>query len=201
VPVVRFGKEVVAGSARIIDELERRHPSPALYPQEPAQRARALEIQQQFDTEVGPKVRRALFSVAIDEGDWTCAVFSTGKSAPMRALYRAMFPVTQQIMIRSMNLRDRVAIDDSMQATARALDFVAKETRATGYLVGDAFSVADLTAAALLVVLAQPDHPDMRRPEPIPPRVQEFLSRWASHPGVAWVLEQYRRHRPPPQAV
>jgi glutathione S-transferase len=128
-------------------------------------------------------------------------VFSTGKNASVRALYRALFPLTQQIMIRSMNLRDRAAVDDSIEATAHALDFVAKETQATGYLVGDAFSVADLTAAALLAPLVQPEHPDMRRPEPIPPRVQEFLARWASHPGTAWVLEQYRRHRPSSKAV
>ena len=44
-PVVRFGETAVHGSAHIIDELERRFPSPPLYPEETADRTRALEIQ------------------------------------------------------------------------------------------------------------------------------------------------------------
>jgi glutathione S-transferase len=67
VPVVLFGDEIVAGSARIIDELERRYPDPALYPSDAADRARALEIQSYFDDEVGPAIRTALFSVMIHD--------------------------------------------------------------------------------------------------------------------------------------
>jgi glutathione S-transferase len=45
VPVVRLDGQVVQGSARILDEIERRHPEPALHPVDPALRARAREIQ------------------------------------------------------------------------------------------------------------------------------------------------------------
>ena len=65
VPVVRFGDQIVAGSARIIDELERRFPEPSLYPRSPADRTRALDIQKRFDAEVGPAVRRGLFAALL----------------------------------------------------------------------------------------------------------------------------------------
>ncbi|MEN8185402.1 MAG: glutathione S-transferase N-terminal domain-containing protein, partial [Myxococcota bacterium] len=44
VPVARFGGAWVNGSARILDELERRQPEPPLYPSDPAERSRELEI-------------------------------------------------------------------------------------------------------------------------------------------------------------
>ena len=65
-----------------------------------------------------------------------------------------------------------------------------------GYLVGDSFSVADLTAAALLAPLASVSHPDMARPQPVPKALTEFYARWADHPAIAWVKHQYAAHRP-----
>jgi glutathione S-transferase len=201
VPVVRFGDEIVAGSARIVDELERRFPEPPLYPKDPGQRERALAIQRRFDEEVGPAVRRALFAVAIHDRAWLCDTFSTGRSPAVRWLYRTTFPLVKGVMVRSMALDDRAQVAESMDAAQRALDFVAAESAATGQLVGDSFGVADLAAAALLAILVDPDHPDMKRPDPKPPAVQAFLARWAEHPGTAWVREQYRRHRPPSREI
>jgi glutathione S-transferase len=82
-----------------------------------------------------------------------------------------------------------------------ALDWVAKESAATGQLVGDRFTVADLTAASLLAPLVELDHPDMNRPRPAPDAVLAFYALFADHPGTAWVRDQYRRHRPPSAAV
>src|SRR3954447_18124686 len=59
-PVVTFDGEAVGDSSVIIAELERRFPEPALYPADPAERARALELEELFDEELGPEIRRAL---------------------------------------------------------------------------------------------------------------------------------------------
>ena len=48
-PVLALDGEVVAGSAAIVDALERRFPERPLYPEDPAQRERALGIQRRFD--------------------------------------------------------------------------------------------------------------------------------------------------------
>ena len=65
-PVLRYAGQVVPGSAQIIDTLETRHPAPPLYPADASQRARALEIQREFDEEVGPAVRCAKFFEVMD---------------------------------------------------------------------------------------------------------------------------------------
>ena len=65
----------------------------------------------------------------------------------------------------------------------------------TGYLVGDSFTAADLTAAALLVPIANPGHPDTKRPEPIMPAFQKLLDDYSDHPVIKWVENTYRQYR------
>jgi glutathione S-transferase len=194
-PVLRVDGRIVADSARILEELERLFPEPPLLPKEPSLRRRALEIESRFDSEVGPAVRRTLFRVLLAEPDYVCGLFSEGRPRAQRRLYRALFPVTRTLMGRSMQVGD-AAVAEAEKEVERALDFVAREAGPGGQLVGDAFSVADLTAAALLAPAVSPDHPDMALPQPRPAGVEAFLARWAAHPGAEWVREQYRRHRP-----
>jgi glutathione S-transferase len=194
-PVLRLGDELIHGSARIIDEIERRYPEPALYPEDPPLRSRALEIARYFDDEVGPMVRRVLFSVLLDEPNYLCWMFSSKRSLPVRFLYRASFPLARGMMGKSMGITDRASIEEAFAATRVGLGFVSDHVRPTGYLVGDSFSVADLTAAALLAPLVQLSHPDMSRPTPMPAAVEKFVDRWSAHPATEWVREQYRRHR------
>jgi hypothetical protein len=62
-------------------------------------------------------------------------------------------------------------------------------------LVGQLYTAADHTAAALLAPLVGLEHPDMARPQPPPASVTGLVERWSSHPGVAWVRYQYDRFR------
>jgi glutathione S-transferase len=87
----------------------------------------------------------------------------------------------------------------AFEATEAALALVAKRSRETGYLVGDAFSIADLCAAALLAPSANPGDSPMEQPLPRPAKLASWLMRWNDHPGVAWVREMYRAHRSPDQ--
>ena len=52
------------------------------------------------------------------------------------------------------------------ELVAAKLDEIAEQAAATGYLVGNSFSVADLTAAALRAPIASVEHVDMERPNP-----------------------------------
>jgi glutathione S-transferase len=194
---VRFGETVIHGSGRIIDELEKRFPEPPLYPADPALRVRALELQSRFDESVGPMVRRAFFSAMFAEPGYICRMFASERAPLSRALYRATFPLVGGRMRSAMGITDQASIDEAFAATDEALAFVASQAGPEGYLVGDRFTVADLTAAALLAPVVSPPDSPMERPEPVPEAVARCVARWSDHPGVAWVLDQYRRHRPP----
>jgi glutathione S-transferase len=200
-PVLELDGEVIAGSAAILAALDTRFPERRLLPDDPRLAERALGLQQHFDAEVGPAVRTAVFSVLIDEPDQLCRTFSRGKPAWSSRLYRAAFPLTRPIIARANGVADPANVERSFATSLAALDRVAREAGASGQLVGDAFSLADLACAALLAPLAALDHPDMRPPVPHPPALAAFFAHFASHPGVAWVREQYRKHRPPSCAV
>jgi glutathione S-transferase len=200
-PVLRLGDDTVAGSANIIDRLQQIAPSPSLYPKDPAAQARALELQTVFDRDLGPKVRLALFSEMVDEGAYFCRMFAEGKSLPVRMAYRAAYPIAKGLIKQGNGITGQGAVDEAFRSVETMLDQIAEKTAATGYLVGGRFSVADLTAAALLAPAVDPPDCDMSKPHPRPACVTRFIARWAAHPTAAWVRNIYANHRGTTMAV
>ncbi len=83
----------------------------------------------------------------------------------------------------------------SRKKTVAAIERLEDEIGPSGYLVGEHFTVADLTAAALLYPVARP--PEFPYPlvaDP-PDSALEFLDPLAQRPGGRWVAEMYHRHR------
>jgi glutathione S-transferase len=194
VPVVRVDGRVIAGSAAIVEWLEHAQPHPALYPEDPAQRREALELQRWLDDEVGPAARRALFFDLLADGGYAARCFTVDRDGVVPALFRALFPVTRIIMERDMQI-DAAGAERGREVTRQALEVVADRGARNGFLVGERFSVADLTAAALLSVVRFPAESPVVLPEPRAEGVRRWLARWAAMPGTAWVAETYRRHR------
>jgi len=200
-PVLVLDGEVIAGSAKILAALDQRFPERPLLPEDPKLAERALALEAYFDAEVGPAVRTAVFSVLIHEPDQLCRTFSKGKPAGSSALYRAAFPLMKPLIARANGVVDPANVERAFATSEAALERVAREAGPSGQLAGERFSLADLACAALLAPLVSPEHPDMCQPRPRPARIEQFLARFASHPGAAWVREQYREHRPAPCAV
>jgi glutathione S-transferase len=195
-PILEWDGAYVQGSAEVIDFLEQAYPDPALYPADPTEREQALALQAHFDEMVGPEARRALFLDTMDDAKYMAGLFAEGKPWLVRKSYGAMLPLVRPLMRSAMDLSmDKQPA--ALKATEDALDFVAEKSRETGYLVGDMFSVADLAAAALLSVTANPDHPDMKRPEPMSKTTRAWMDRWKDHPGTAWIKTMYAKHRAP----
>ncbi len=205
VPVLVLGdgqtREVVGGSARILARLDEIQPSEALLPSGAEDRAQALALQTWLDDEVGPAVRTVVFSVLLEQPDFLCRIFA-GHLPPLgRSLYRATFPLARKLMARANGAERPDQVATAFEVSERALDRIAGQIGGKGYLVGDRFGLADLAAAALLAPLANPQHPDMASPEPVPDAAQQLQARFAGHAAIAWVHEQYVRHRPPSCAV
>lgn len=194
VPVLRDGDTVVAGSAQIIAHLEAARPDPPLYPADQADRRRALEIARRFDEEVGPAIRLALFHDLFQAGTYFARVFTWDHGPVVRLAYRAILPGVRRLVVGQYG----ITADTARAARARtreALDFVTREVGPDGYLAGNRFSVADLTAAALLSPATNPPESPIRYPEPWPRALTDWWAEWAAHPGVLWVRAMYQRHR------
>src|SRR5262245_39085600 len=81
-PILRHNGRVLKNSAAVLDYVEQIWPDPPLYPADPVQRERALEIQKWFDDEIGPAVRRATFYEWLPHTEYTARRFATGRVAP-----------------------------------------------------------------------------------------------------------------------
>ncbi len=198
IPVLRHGEKVVAGSAAIVEYLERTFADPAkhpkLYPTNAKTRDAALAIQRRFDEEIGSPVRLAAFGSLLTNAGYAARYFTMNKRGAKYALYRAMFPGAR-ILIRKSYQMTPENLAKGCQILEEALDYVAETSAKTGYLVGDGFTIADLTAAALLTPAV--DAPETGYPKNLPggEEHQAWFARRAEHPGAAWVREMFRKHR------
>lgn len=193
-PLLQIDETYTSGSAAIIDLLERSYPDQSLYPADDEARAAALDLQQRFDASVGPAVRTVVFSVLVRHPGYLCKIFACSHSALKQLAYRAIVPALTPVIGKANGVTPENT-DKAFSITAAALDEVAQLTAETGYTVGATFSVADLTAAALLAPIAALTHPDMARPQPMPADFAELIARYAEHDAIAWVQRMYAQHR------
>ena len=197
-PLLVLEGQAIADSTAIIAALERRHPDPPLYPEDPAQRARALELEEFFDEELGPHVRGLAFHEMRKDPAAMSAFTASMLPGPLARNARARGLAGSVGSVFS-NARYRVRdAEDAAQARTKvvaALDRLESELDRGGgdYLVGDAFSVADLTAASLFVPVVNPrEGPEL--PE-LPEPYRAFVESLRGRRGFRWVQDVFARHR------
>ena len=195
-PVLELDGERIMDSSAIIAALEERFDGPSLYPADAEARRQALELEDFFDEHAGHEVRRVFFWEARDDVALMTAVMSADQPRWAKLFLRAGFPIGWQVMKRRYRFyeEDAAGAHDAIRV---ALDRIEDEREGREYLVGDSFTVADLTAAALLYPLALPlpEFP-YRLPE-IPPTPN--LDELRAHPAVGWIRDTWRaRRRPSP---
>ncbi len=197
-PVLQIDGVGIGDSSAILLAIEERWPEPELIPSDPVERRRALELEEFFDEELGPHIRRAIYWELLPHPDVVIPLFTDGASGLSRALLRGSFPVLRMGMRRIFDIHEEPSMH-SRAKTIAALDRLESELGGGDYLVGDRFTSADLTAASLFYPLAQPDEFPYPSPslEQMPEGAREFLGTLRERPGAQWVAEMYHRHRLP----
>ncbi len=194
-PLLELDGSRLGDSSEIVSALESRAPDPSLYPEEPAEREAALELEEFFDEHAGHDLRRVVFHDLLQDPGAACELLATGQPGWARPVLRVQAPVAAAYVRRRYSITPEDT-ERSMAALRAALDRIESERgpNRSDYLVGDRFSVADLTAAALLYPLARPSEFPYEIPDP-PAKLQEVIDSFASHPGIGWIRETYRRDR------
>jgi glutathione S-transferase len=194
VPVLKLNGEIFGDSSKIIEALERTFPTPPLYPDDPAERRRALDLEDFFDEELGPYIRRWIFHMILPYPRFVRAAFVNHASLPIRLAQRAMSPLVGPVMRKQMNINPESA-EIARVKTIAAMDRLEQQLRPSGYLVGDRFTVADLTAAALLSPIARPPEFPYKSDAALPPEFAKARESLQGHRAFQWTLETYRQHR------
>jgi glutathione S-transferase len=194
-PVLDLNGERIVDSTRIIAALEERHPDPPLYPADPGERTRALELEDYFDEHAGHDVRRVGFVEWRDAKGFGAKVFTAGQPTAVVLTVQRLESVLRPVLWRLSDRRygfDRASFERSRAAIVAALDRIEAERGGSDYLVGESFTVADLAAASLLYPLAWP--PEYQYDLPARPP-SPFLDSVQGHSAVDWIRRTWRRHR------
>jgi glutathione S-transferase len=194
-PILFLDGRAIADSTRIIAAIEEHHPAAPLYPSDPEACRRALAIEDFLDEELGAAVRTALLGpVFARDPAAAIAVLSTGMPRYAGRVMRAGAPVFRAFY-RARHAINDATITASRGQVAAALDRLEREIGPAGYLVGDRFTVADLTAAAMLGVLCVPERLEYLPAQPWPPEMNAYRETLAARPVSRWVAQMYERHR------
>jgi glutathione S-transferase len=194
VPLLTTGTRVIEGSGAIVDFSDSLGGAPALTPSEPALRAEALEWEQYLDRELGETLRRVLYFHLFEHPGLVVRAWSLGAPFWAPLFYRlirrrAIGAVTRLLQI------DAAGVPRDQQRVIEAFERVSDRLATRPFLVGDAFSRADLTLAALAAPLLRPKEHPWRLPEarsPIP-AIDELARRLLATRAGEHVAASYAR--------
>jgi glutathione S-transferase len=197
-PIMQLEGVTVTDSTAIIAALEQRYPNPPLYPTDPEHRRRALELEDFFDEELGPYVRLYLWHELLSEPEMLNNLASLTFPERLRNCKRITGAWTRAFVILRYGVSREGAANLARRKILAATDRLDAALEANGgeYLIGDSFSVADLTAASLFNPMVGSEQ------GPLPPGVLQvpesyatFCGELGERPGFLWVHETFRRHR------
>jgi glutathione S-transferase len=175
-PVLVAGDRVLADSTDILEFLQGRNGDGwQPYPHDSQRRQQTSELEELFDTRLGPHTRRlAYFHLLQDRRLFLQSVLA-GVGRGERMVFRALGPLPAFLMRRGMRI-NRSSAERSLARVREVFDSVATllEDGRT-YLVGDGFTAADLSFAALAAPVLLPSGYGSWLPQPqeLP---QEFLT-------------------------
>ena len=200
-PVLFWDGETILDSTRIIEHLETVKPEPALYPDDEDERRRALELEDFFDREVGPHMRSVVVNQLFTAGAGVAAEgFGMGQTSAAKWALRVASPVFRPFYRYRHNMSPAM-IALGIEKIASGIEKLEAAIGPSGYLVGDRFSVADLTAASIFYPLAEPPE----YPFSIPPAASEAigaaLAPFRATRAHEWVRGMYARHRGSSSAI
>jgi glutathione S-transferase len=194
-PILFLDKRPIGDSTHIIAALEERYPEAPLYPVDVAKRQRALALEDYFDEQLGPAIRAAIVTPLFRlDPDIALRVLTTGMPDKAYEMLRPLMRIFPAYYRFRHKIRD-AKLEADRATVNGALDRIEQELQGRAYLSGDEFTVADLTAAALLSPLLQP--PEIQYPlrVELPGYLQDYRAVFLKHAAAQWAMGIYRLHR------
>jgi glutathione S-transferase len=196
-PVLTLDGRAIGDSTEIIAALEARHPDPPLYPIDAEERARAIELEEWFDENLGPHTRLLPFYEMTQEPDLFAEVAAAavpgplGKAKPVVGAYARVYTRFRW------NADSSEDAERARKGIVAAFDKLDSELEKSDgeFLVGEGLSVADITAASLFYPLVVPPEGPLDPHLPRPAALERFRQSLSDRRGFRWVEETFRRHR------
>lgn len=198
-PILVTADETFTDSTDILHYLDTLAPrEKRLFPEDPAERREVSALEELFDSELGKATRVHAYHHGLPNAGSFLRVLAPSMSPFQRVAFRFVLPVVGKLIERRYRISDATAL--KAEGTIRRIfDTIGERLRASGgrYLVGDRFSAADLTFAALAAPsLMPPGHPSMTSSlDGEPARLADWVTSLRATPAGAHALRMYREHR------
>jgi len=195
VPVVVDENLLLTDSSDIVAWADARKPG-TLLPTDPTARAQALALEDDLDRQLGPATRRWAYDYMLPRKDLDHLIVEGSPRWQAIALQWSR-PVAVKVLRRSLRV-DAAGVERSRQkiedAFARIGELLADGRR---YLVGNRFTIADLTFAALAAPVVLPAGLPYRMPEldDLHGSVRDQIATWRETPAGKFARRIYADHR------
>ncbi len=194
VPLLIEGQRIVQDSSDIIDYLDQRFPHKPLTPRQQEEANHAREWERWLDEEVGVTLRQWFYFHTLPDTPHALHFLEQDAPAGRCRTFRRFFPLVRFAMQRKMHITPRSA-GQALSRLERALDLLDAVVGKQPFLVGVAFSRADLTAAALLSPMLAGGRTDAELQHVYAPPVWAWWQSFRQRPVYTWMQDIYRTYR------
>lgn len=197
-PILVAGDRVFPDSTDILEFIHVEHAEKwRPYPLDSPLRVEAEELEELFDTRLGPHTRRLAYYHLLQDNRLFLMAVLAGVGGMERMFFRVLAPLIKKLMRRGMRI-DEDGAERSFGYVRTVFDTVG-ERLADGrsFLVGNAFGAADLTFAALSAPVLLPRNYGSPLPslDEVPSEMLAQIEEFRSSPAGVFGLRIYRDHR------
>lgn len=197
VPVLITDGKVLADSTDILQFLDTVSEKARLYPEDADQRKDVEDLEELFDTKLGPATRRIFYYYALPDKKLLMSVLK--HKAPPNQYF--VFGVSYFVLSRLMRKALNINIKGLMRSKERlAMCFDEAEKRLSdgrAFLCGDQISAADLSFAALGAPMVLPDNYFIPLPElsRLHNDLADDIRRYRERAGGQYILKLFKEQR------
>ncbi len=197
-PVLVTEDQVLTDSTDILKYLHSHHADGwRPYPRDHQLRLKAEDLEDLFDTRLGPHTRRLAYYHLLQHKDLFLDSVLAGVGPAESAVFRLCRPAIVWLMRRGMNITQESAERslEYVRAAFASVDELLADGRS--FMVGDLFSAADLTFAALAAPVLLPKNYGSRLPnlDDVPAELLATIDEFRASTAGSFALRIYRDHR------
>jgi glutathione S-transferase len=197
-PVLVCGERVFADSADILVHANAKaSPDRRLYPDDPRLAAEVRSLERDFDERLGPHGRRWMYDSMRDRRDLAIAYASTGVPLWQRCALPIAFPVMMRLIDRYLDITPASVAVSEREVRAVFAEVAKRLDDGRPYLMGERFTAADLTFAALAAAVLMPVEYSVPLPAPdeLPDAMAAVVRELRADSAGAHALAMFRLHR------
>jgi len=168
-----------------------------LYPAEESLRQQVEDLETLFDEQLGSAARQWVYSYLMENPSLIRQLWQINSPSLERRLLPALFPVIWPIARRRLEINPVTAASslETIQQVFKTVGDLLQDGRS--YLVGDRFTAADLTFAALATPVLFPANRRVKSLElgDVPTAMATQIKAFRESPAGAYALRLYRKER------